>query len=168
MRIERVKLVCSFCGNTFERLPCEYRKSKARAVGEYKPTCSNRCRVEHLNKIRRRDDFTPFRKMFYKTKFTSRKHKQGNLTLEDVYNQWVKQDGVCPYTGVKMILPATSHDSKGYSPKWASIDRVDSSKPYDKENIQIVCLSINFAKSSFSDSEFKAFIQEIIPNKLFR
>jgi len=160
MKVSKIKLTCAYCQQVFERLPCNHRKAIKKSKSNYKPTCSNKCRIEYLNKIRRRDDFSPFRKMFYKTKFTHRKHKRGNLTLEDVFNQWVKQKGICPYTKLKMVLPKTSHDSENYGPKWASIDRIDSNKPYNKDNIQIVCLSINFAKSNFSENEFQQFVRE--------
>ena len=41
----------------------------------------------------------------------------------------------------------------------ASLDRKDSSKDYDIDNVQFVAYGINLAKNSFSDDEIKAFIE---------
>lgn len=45
-----------------------------------------------------------------------------------------------------------------------SIDRIDNSIGYIKNNIQLVCKSINFMKNSHSDDECKAFIYKIKNN----
>jgi hypothetical protein len=168
MRVEKIKLICSFCSNEFERLPCEYRKSKAKCVGEYRPTCSNRCRVEHLNKIRRRDEFVRFRQMFFRAQLKANRSQFKKrridfaLTLADLVEQWNKQGGICPYTGYTMTLPETSHKHLK-SPFMASMDRIDSSKGYVKGNVEFVCVSANFAKNSFPKEEMLKFWQNI-PN----
>ena len=153
-----VELTCPFCKKKFSIKRFEYNKRK-----KYRfITCSSQCRINYLNRIVRRDVNSPFKRLFYHARF-SRKHK-GNLTLNDVREQWQKQKGVCPYSGIKMILPETSKNRTMDNPRWASIDRIDTKKPYDKDNIQIVCVSINYAKNGFSDSCIRDFIQEIRSN----
>ena len=123
--------------------------------------CSNECRIAYLNGVTRRDELTPFRRMYFHTKSKSRKTwKNGNITCEDIKQIWENQKGICPYSGLLMTLPDTSRKSI-CSPKSASIDRLDSSKPYDKDNCQIVCVSMNYAKNSFSDAQIREFIKEL-------
>lgn len=159
-KVTMITLTCLYCNKSFERILSVHKKQ----IKKYKShviCCSNECRINYLNKITRRDLNTPFRRMFYRAYHTKNKRKECSITLDDVRNQWEKQKGICPYTGLKMILPTTSKRAI-YCPRMASIDRIDSSKPYEKNNIQIVCVSMNYAKNSFSDLETKEFIREII------
>lgn len=73
---------------------------------------------------------------------------------------WEQQNGICPYTGIKMLLPETSaHILR--SPKKASLDRINSSKDYIRGNVEFVCCAINLAKNSFTREQMKEFIAEI-------
>lgn len=143
-----VELICLFCHKKFTVTGADFTK-KHRSKDQI--TCSNACRINYLNKITRRDEFGPFRRLYYRMKLSSSRHlrKFVNLTLTDLKEQWEKQHGICPYTGYKMQLPETSH-SKVENPYWASIDRIDSNKGYEKGNIEFVCVSVNYAKNSFS------------------
>ena len=65
-----------------------------------------------------------------------------------------------------MILPKTTaphHQLK--SLKKASLDRIDSSKGYFKNNIEFVCMAINFTKRDRTKEEMKSFIKEIISSQ---
>ena len=48
----------------------------------------------------------------------------------------------------------------------ASIDRIDSSKGYTKDNIQIVTKTINLAKRSLSDDDFIQMCLEVSEYRL--
>jgi len=105
------------------------------------------------------DSLTVFRKHFNRTKARNKKKESEIskvLTLQDIKNQWENQDGKCAYTGIPMI-----HIGKKKDPRQASLDRIDSSKGYEKNNIHFVCLSINLAKIDFSDKVFKSFLNDI-------
>lgn len=70
------------------------------------------------------------------------------ITVDDLKEQWKKQNGICPYTGWKMI----HRSRKGRkSPIQASIDRIDNSLGYIPGNIQFVALMANYAKNDFGD-----------------
>lgn len=58
-----------------------------------------------------------------------------DLTIEDLVNQLDFQESRCAYTGLPMHLP-TSRKSCGDPRLCASLDRIDSSLPYVKGNIQ--------------------------------
>lgn len=45
-----------------------------------------------------------------------------------------------------------------------SVDRIDSSKPYTKENIQLVCMAVNQMKSDLDDITFYKFCEAIVNN----
>ena len=46
----------------------------------------------------------------------------------------------------------------------ASVDRIDSSKPYIKDNIQFVSRNMNYAKNIMSHEQMLEFIKLIIEN----
>mgnify|MGYP001600285305 CR=1 FL=1 len=56
--------------------------------------------------------------------------------------------GKCEQTGIKLSPP----NNGPLSPWSTSLDRIDSSKGYTKDNVQIVCWSYNVAKSTFTDA----------------
>ena len=90
------------------------------------------------------------------------KKHQCNIDIVYLKELWNKQNGICPYTGIKMILPKNTKENQSiHSPKKASLDRIDSSKEYTKENVEFVCCSVNYAKNSFTREEMKEFFEEI-------
>lgn len=74
-----------------------------------------------------------------------------NITVEDAWEQWLKQDGKCAYTGRTLDLCKLRKDFQKIT---ASLDRIDSLKPYEKGNIQWVEKKINIMKHLMSDKEF--------------
>lgn len=46
-----------------------------------------------------------------------------------------------------------------------SIDRIDSSKGYTKDNIWLICSAVNFMKSNLNLEEFKQYYQAVINYK---
>ena len=76
-----------------------------------------------------------------------------SITEQDIKDIWDRQDGLCFYTRKQLIIPNTfpEYDSNKLSP---SIDRIDSSLPYTKENIQIVLKIVNYMKLEMSHDEF--------------
>lgn len=71
--------------------------------------------------------------------------------------------GKCEVTGIPFVLKAKEHSmtvvSKGQhrNPFAPSIDRIDSSKDYSKENCQMTCVMYNFAKGSFTEEALEMF-----------
>jgi len=70
------------------------------------------------------------------------------LSIEDIWNLYITQDGVCALSGVPITWSA-----KGLTAT-ASIDRIDSSEGYILENIQLVHKDINFMKQQYSQEYF--------------
>ena len=137
---------CSIKGAAKTRTGKHYQRSKAQ--------------VEHIKSIsnNRKDDFTPFR---YTLRAVKRRFKEVDIDLEYLKEIWEEQKGICPYTGLRLILP---HDNNIHDidlPHRASLDRINSSKGYVKGNIQYISTPINYMKSTMSDLETKRFLKEI-------
>lgn len=70
------------------------------------------------------------------------------ITIEDLQNQWVKQKGLCFYTGLPLNFSngEVVSDTNNHISLIASLDRTDSSKGYIVDNITWVSKTINKLK----------------------
>lgn len=84
------------------------------------------------------------------------RHIEFNVTLQNLWDAWERQNGLCAISGIKLILPKTHNGIKT-----ASLDRIDSSKAYTVDNIQWVHKKINLIKSSMSLEELLFFADKI-------
>ena len=72
------------------------------------------------------------------------------ITLDDVADLYEEQEGRCALTGWDIVFPETGH----HNISTVSIDRIDSSFGYLKENIQLVDKRVNMMKQKYSQEEF--------------
>lgn len=79
-----------------------------------------------------------------------------SLTLDDVL--WPILFGKCQVTGLAFDLSKSRGGYRAH-PFAPSIDRIDSSKGYVKNNIQIVCNIHNVAKNEWAENVFNLYIQ---------
>lgn len=84
-----------------------------------------------------------------------------SLTIEDLDEILVKQDFKCAYTGRKI-------DAKTRKQYTASVDRIDSSSGYTKDNSQMVCVHANIAKWKLSEEEFLALAEDVYSHKIIK
>jgi hypothetical protein len=167
-----VATICKTCSKTFEKIKTEYNRTEKLGKNHY---CSRNCcgkdnikktmgewfgngNTSHLKNIIRSDEFTGFREFLRRAR---NRDKLGDLTLEDIKETWNNQNGICPYTGIKLTLPTYSRNKKNVFQELASLDRIDSNKPYEKGNIVFVCASINLMKNSMTEEETIAFCKKI-------
>jgi hypothetical protein len=73
-----------------------------------------------------------------------------NLTIDDIADVYEKQQGKCSLTGWDIVFPEVGIPQNAD----ASLDRIDSKKPYQKDNIQIVHKLVNMMKSRYSQEQF--------------
>lgn len=74
------------------------------------------------------------------------------ITLQDAEDQWVKQNGRCALTDIKLTPTCDSSHSTVPQNNTASLDRIDSSKKiYIAGNIQWIHKDVNFMKHTFSE-----------------
>lgn len=85
-----------------------------------------------------------------------------NLTKQDLWDLWVKQEGKCAYTGLDLLVNFTS--TTKYKECTASLDRIDSSKSYEVGNVEWVHKQVNVMKNIFSKQSFIEFCKLISKN----
>lgn len=81
-----------------------------------------------------------------------------SITRNDLQNLIIKQNYKCSISGIDLKFEL----SKGRVPENCSIDRIDSSKGYTNENIQLVCMAINQMKSDLKMEQLLFFCKKII------
>lgn len=81
-----------------------------------------------------------------------------SLTIEDLDQLMVTQNHKCVYTG----QPLDAKTRRKYS---ASLDRIDSSKPYTTSNVQWVTKEVNFMKHQLSEEAFLDIVEQIYRRK---
>lgn len=81
-----------------------------------------------------------------------------NLTLEFLEELWIKQDGKCALSG----LPMTFELKLGRTPTNVSIDKKNRLLGYTQDNVQLVCMAANQAKSDMSEEELYNLCKSIV------
>lgn len=84
-----------------------------------------------------------------------------DLTPKDIYDKYIEQDKKCIFSGIELVFTQRRLRKKeqvvvGQKQERgsASVDRIDSSKGYTKDNIQITHKHINLMKRDHSDDYF--------------
>lgn len=171
-----VTFICDECGKEGIKAESEYKRNLKKGRKNY---CCRECAakgagktrlgvkrsasdtlVKHLRDIsgNRRDEYSPFRYTFRNAK---KRFKEFDLDLEYLKEIWDRQSGICPYTGIALVLPEANNLDTLDITRRASLDRIDSELGYVKGNIQFVSTPINYMKSTMSDSQTKKFLKEI-------
>jgi hypothetical protein len=76
-----------------------------------------------------------------------------DLTKEFLWDLYEKQNGKCALTGLNISLADKSPEKDNLSCT-ASVDRIDSEKGYQEDNIQWVHQDLNFMKQRFKQDHF--------------
>jgi hypothetical protein len=109
----------------------------------------------------------------YYNSFKKHRIKKGfkwddEVTIEFLWNLYIKQNKKCAISGVPIILIKNwSEQNKSKKLKiyqTASIDRIDSDGGYTVDNIQWVHKSINYMKGQLSNDEFIDLCKLIVNN----
>jgi hypothetical protein len=84
--------------------------------------------------------------------------KQKNIAY-DLSIEWItdlinKQDNKCALTKLDFFIPTEKNNHKAL-PFAPSIDRIDSSKGYTKDNVRVVCIAVNYALNEFGEDVFR-------------
>lgn len=87
-----------------------------------------------------------------------------NVSIEDMWAIYVKQGRECALTGWPIWFAPVSN-SKQDVQRTASLDRIDSSKGYEKSNLRWVHKKCNMLKMSFSDKELLELVGAIAKHK---
>ncbi len=99
-----------------------------------------------------------FSRYFERKRSKNRKVKQGDITIEQVYDVWINQNKKCALSGLDIGF----YDDG--STHTCSIDRIDSLGHYTIDNIQLVHKDINLMKNRFNQDYFIKMCQLITEN----
>lgn len=180
--MKTIKVKCKCCDNLFDKPKNEYnRRIKLGKTDFY---CSLVCsgnsneNVERLKSIAKPHLFKGGENKFtteaqrikssmreFAKRVRARKSKfVEELDLDKLIEIWNYQNGKCKFTNVDLVLqhqPEYKTISNNYK---ASIDRIDSTKPYTIDNIQFISLTANNLKSNMLENEVFEFF-DIITKK---
>jgi len=81
-----------------------------------------------------------------------------NITIEEAWDLYLKQDKKCALTGIEIFLYIEKVKGKAIT---ASLDRIDSNKGYSKENCQWVHKTVNGSKGKFNNKQFISLCHKI-------
>lgn len=84
-----------------------------------------------------------------------------DITIKDMWNQYIKQDRKCAFTGIKLNFFKSHKDRKSGN---LSLDRIDSSKGYTSDNIQFVLKILNTMKGKMNNNVFISLCHSISKN----
>ena len=118
-------------------------------------TCSGGCTecAKEKNRINPRDPLTMAKILVGSLRARSR--KKGwltNVTPEDIVILFERQEGRCSQTGIKFT--ADHNSEAGSGPFQPSVDRIDSTRPYTLDNVQLVVWMYNRMKGEHTTEEF--------------
>jgi hypothetical protein len=79
-----------------------------------------------------------------------------SITIEEIYDIYIQQNKKCAISGMDIFFcnSSLSQPKNYHRVQTASLDRIDSSKGYTKDNCQLLHKKINLMKSNYSDEEF--------------
>lgn len=145
--------ICSFCSLEFNS---KYT-GKKNATAFF---CSRVCQAKYRAKLRRED----YQKKIYEL-FNGAKHRAKikevpfDLTLGFLEDLWNQQEGCCYLTKRKFDWQQTGISRN--NPNSPSLDRIDNSKGYTKDNIRLICYHLNIAINQFGLDAFKRLAKEV-------
>jgi hypothetical protein len=156
------KVHCNNCNIVFDKAISEVKRTEKRGGYHY---CSSKCAAiknskknlgkwgvignyDVIKNVRHSDEYTPFREYLRRA---NRRKLIGDLSLFDIKKVWDEQNGICPYTGIKLKLYTNKETIHIF--ELASLDRIDSNKLYEIGNIVFVSTPINYMKNSMTEKD---------------
>lgn len=77
-----------------------------------------------------------------------------SITPDEVYQIYQKQKGKCAISNITMSYVKDGKGDLINNYKNISIDRIDNAKPYSIDNVQLICVALNFWKRNLSNEDF--------------
>lgn len=105
---------------------------------------------KHLYNYKYTKNYRGRNKENYLKHLLSYKRRYETITLDNLIKLWDEQKGKCAISGLEL----TFTQSSGFTITNASIDRINSNKGYELDNIQLVGSMINRMKTDLPQDEF--------------
>ena len=154
-------MVENIIGRKFGKLTVTAKISISNKSRMYQCTCScgKKLNVRYTTLVRGKKQscgcdkpWDPFKKFMSVISRRDRAHV--DFHVEYLWELYSKQGGKCYYTGVNMSF------KKG-TPYTISVDRIDSSKHYTKDNIVLTTVNVNYFKNTLNDADFMLLLEQI-------
>jgi len=87
-----------------------------------------------------------------------------DITIEEVWGIFVRQNKKCALSAVDLVM---FPNNDKYYLQTASLDRIDSTKGYYRNNVQWVHKRVNFLKRNYPEEELLYWSSKIVKNKGF-
>lgn len=175
--IAKTKIICAACGKEVEKTATEIKrqKKKGKKLFYCNLSCAGKVNTAHLkpyqdkikeysakgNWAKKTDEYSQFRYHLRNAKRHARQEIQ--ITLQDLLELWNTQNGLCAVTKIP-LLSKYFDDNKPKNPYQASLDRIDHTKGYTKQNVRFVCYMFNIARNNFSDKDVLEFCKKVMCN----
>lgn len=134
----------------------------------YTASCSDECRKKYLSRCdsNRRSSSVEATLNELSEQIKSRAKRDGkqyDLSKEFLLDLLRKQEGMCAQTGRVLEASSFVEGNKYRAHKnTVSVDRIDSSKGYTKDNVQLVVYHYNLAKSAFTQEEMMELCKDVV------
>lgn len=174
--IKTTTIICQNCNKKAQKRKSEIDRQLKRGRTNF--YCSRECSAKHsatehlkkwhgkynnnLKKGSEKDEYSDFR-WYMKVIRKSSKERNHTYNVDCSYLKqiWEQQNGICPITNRKLELRTHSYTNMKH-PYSASLDRIDNTKGYVKDNVRFVSLIFNYARNTFSDNEVIDFCKAVI------
>jgi hypothetical protein len=163
LRITKGIKLCNKCG-----LKKDVREfnSDCKNYDGLRSTCKN-CSIECVYEYG--STFDGFIKMLYNDLKQNAKNRniKVEITIDDIKRLYEKQTGLCALSMFRMTYNKQPNDSLTHinNKLNISVDRIDSSKNYIINNIQLVCAIVNIIKYNLNTDEFIDICKKISKHK---
>ena len=90
--------------------------------------------------------------------WAKKRQPDSTATTDDLVDILKRQNGLCALSGIKM----TWASGKGSpQPTSISMDRIDQSLPYHRDNIRLVCFCFNNFRGQMTDGEMRIMVERV-------
>jgi hypothetical protein len=155
---------CKTCQKTRNTAYAETNRDYFRLKGKEKYNKADnkkryaKYRTEYLkrrNKERSTEETRLYELFMTAKKRAKTKNLEFSIDFDWLWNQYGLQEGKCILTGISFTKERNKYGERFSFPFSVSIDRIDSSQGYTKQNTRLVCTIVNLALNRFGDEAFK-------------
>ena len=157
------KLLCHYCGE-YKPVECFSPNGGGSSIRNNRRSICNECNSKRqryhdlsLSDDKKLDKCLRFRFLGARSRALNF-NIEFNITFEYIKELWNKQKGICALSNI----PMTYLLKEGRTPTNVSIDKIDRTKGYIKDNIQLVCMACNQIKSDLIEEEMYNFCKKIV------
>lgn len=128
----------------------QYKRTKEKSHNKYEKSA-----IKHLFRLKR---------LLTGAKTRAKKSKlEIDIDIEFLIELWDKYDGKCCLTGIPFNLSVEARKiGYTYDPYSPSIDKINPFKGYTKDNVRLVCTSINLGMNQFGQENFEFIIKNYL------